>query len=240
MYGLISLLCLFFSLLFYSTSFAFLYLFLLLVIHIFLSIHADLPLESLLKKYANKDSRFVSVQGMKVHYRDQVKDGKEKEKDDLPVIVLIHGTGASLHTWEPWVKTLTEASFRVISLDLPGYGLTGPHPTNIYSQTLYASFLAEFFTALGVKKVFALAGNSLGGRIAIQYTVDNPLVVERVILVDSVGPYINDKKRGQLSPVVPLLKILPVSLKRLFLYYLPRFLIESGLRNAYYNPKRVF
>ena len=69
----------------------------------------DLPLDYLEKKYAGPDSRFTHVQGMRVHYRDQGQG---------PVLVLLHGTAASLHTWDGWVEALA-SDFRVVRMDLP-------------------------------------------------------------------------------------------------------------------------
>ena len=76
----------------------------------------DIPLEELEKLYTDEYSHFMEVNGLRVHYRD-VGSG--------PVIVLVHGIMSSLQTWDGWSRQL-EKSYRVISLDVPGYGLTGP------------------------------------------------------------------------------------------------------------------
>ena len=78
----------------------------------------DIPVSELKIKYTNQFSKFIQIDGMDVHYRDE---------GIGQVIVLLHGTGASLHTWDKWTKELKK-KYRVIRLDLPAYGLTGPHP----------------------------------------------------------------------------------------------------------------
>ena len=91
----------------------------------------DKTLEELAPKYAEEPSQFMALNGMKIHYRDE---------GDGPVIVLIHGTGASLHTWEDWTKALVK-NYRVIRLDLPAYGLTGQDPQKRYSSKDYVEFV---------------------------------------------------------------------------------------------------
>ena len=78
----------------------------------------DLPLDVLKERWAPEPSKFLELDGMQVHYRDE-----GPAADPVPV-VLIHGTGNSLHTWEGIVSAL-KIDRRVISFDRPGYGLTG-------------------------------------------------------------------------------------------------------------------
>lgn len=128
--------------------------------------HRDIPLNELKLKYANKDSSFMSVNGMDVHFRDE-----GNQSDSIP-IVLIHGTGASLHTFDVWADSLKQSK-RVIRMDLPAYGLTGPFPDGNYSMTHYTAFLKDFLSALGIEHC-VLAGNSLGGEIAWNFTLEQP------------------------------------------------------------------
>jgi pimeloyl-ACP methyl ester carboxylesterase len=81
----------------------------------------DRPVSELTARWAPPPSTFIEVAGMKVHMRD------EGVRDDPSPIVLLHGTAASLHTWEGWVEALKNRR-RVIRFDLPGFGLTGPSP----------------------------------------------------------------------------------------------------------------
>src|ERR1035437_1023320 len=95
----------------------------------------DVPVDSLKTRWAAPPSTFISVQGMQVHIRD------EGPRDDSTPLVLIHGTSASLHTWDGWVRALSKQR-RVIRFDLPGFGLTGPTPDGDYSLERYTHFVA--------------------------------------------------------------------------------------------------
>ena len=97
-------------------------------------ISPDKTLEELAPKYAAQPSQFMTLNGMKIHYRD--------EGAGTP-IVLIHGTGASLHTWNDWTKDLVK-DYRVIRLDLPAYGLTGKDPKKRYTSKDYVDLLDAF------------------------------------------------------------------------------------------------
>ena len=106
-------------------------------------------------KYASPASQFVDVGGgLTMHVRDE-------GKRDGPVLVLLHGSNASLHTWEPWVAQLKD-KYRIISLDQIGHGLTGPNPTGQYDGAAFVGTLDALINRLGVTR-FALAGNSMGG-----------------------------------------------------------------------------
>jgi len=119
------------------------------------NIARDIPLEELKTEFKNKNSRFVEVDGTFVHYVD--------EGDGIPII-LLHGTGASLHTWDLWAERLKD-KYRVLRITLPGFGLSGPRSDKKYKIKDYVNLLESFVEKIGVKK-FYLAGNSLGGSIA--------------------------------------------------------------------------
>ena len=116
---------------------------------------------------------------MDVHYRDE-----GNPKHSVP-IVLLHGTGASLHRFDDWTAKLKH-DYRVVRMDLPAYGLTGPFPDRNYSIDNYVDFLEHFLTARGIKKCI-LAGNSLGGSIAWNFTIKYPEMVDKLILIDAAG-----------------------------------------------------
>ncbi len=136
------------------------------------SVTRDIPLDKLEARYADEHSRFVEIGGLRVHYRDQ---------GSGPVLVLLHGTGASLHTWDGWVDEL-QADYRIIRLDLPAFGLTGPRDDRDYRISAYVDFLHAFTGELGLDS-FALAGNSLGGHIAWRYALEHPSRVSDMVLV---------------------------------------------------------
>ena len=116
------------------------------------------------------------MDGLSVHYRDEGAG---------PPLLLLHGTGSSLHTWDAWTDAL-RGHFRVIRMDLPGFGLTGPNRDDDYRIERYVEFVEAFRRRLGLES-FALAGNSLGGEIAWSYTVAHPDRVSALVLVDPAG-----------------------------------------------------
>jgi pimeloyl-ACP methyl ester carboxylesterase len=139
----------------------------------------DRSVESLRERWAAPPSQFLRIDGMQVHLRDV------GPRDDPLPIILLHGTGASLHTWQGWVDELSAAR-RVITVDLPGYGLTGPEPSGDYSNPRYVRFVTALADALGVAR-FVLGGNSMGGEIAWETAVAHPARVVKLVLVDAGG-----------------------------------------------------
>jgi pimeloyl-ACP methyl ester carboxylesterase len=140
---------------------------------------SDKSLDELKAKYANAASAFIKVDGMDVHYRDE-----GNTADSLPV-VLLNGTGASLHTFDVWTAILKKEK-RVIRMDLPAFGLTGPFPSHNYSIDNYVNFIHHFLLTKGIAKCI-LGGNSLGGQIAYRFTIVHPLMVDKLILIDAAG-----------------------------------------------------
>ncbi len=186
----------------------------------------DIPIEVLKEKYAPNPSQFVSVMSMDVHFRDE-----GNISDSIPV-VLIHGTGASLHTWEECIAGLKD-SFRIITMDLPAYGLTGPNPDRNYSMAFYVEFLNEFLTHKGVNRCI-LGGNSLGGAIAWNYTHRYPDQVEKLILINSAGyPIVSESQ-----PIAFTLAKIPL-INKLLNNVTPRFLAQKSVENVYADPSKI-
>lgn len=186
----------------------------------------DRSAEDLGTRWATQPSQFVMVDGMKVHVRD------EGPRDDPNPIVLLHGTSSSLHTWDGWARVL-QATHRVIRVDLPGFGLTGPTPDGNYRMPVYSRFVASLMDTLQVQRA-VLAGNSLGGYVAWKTAVDYPDRVSKLILVDSAG-------YATTAASVPIgfkLAQIPM-LSGLMANILPRRVIESSLRNVYGDPSKI-
>jgi len=122
-----------------------------------------------------------SVESLTERYRVDGMSAHVAVEGSGPALVLLHGTGASLHTWNGWVETLAGDC-----MDLPGFGLTGPQPAGDYSIDAYVQFIDAVTRRLGIDD-FHLAGNSLGGRIAWNYAVTHPERVNRLILFDASG-----------------------------------------------------
>ena len=140
-------------------------------------------------KYGGPPSQFVAIgNGVTVHLRDE-------GPKDAPAIILLHGSNADLHTWEPWVQAL-KGQYRVIRFDQVGHGLTGPDPKHDYSRDNYVADILEVADALGLKQ-FVLGGNSMGGKHALAFAVAHPERLTGLVLVDgSGGPMLKlDRKK---------------------------------------------
>ena len=185
-------------------------------------VYIDISVDDLKKEYANEQSKFVEIDGMQVHYRD--------EGIGFP-IVLIHGTASSLHTWNDWTTELTK-NYRVIRMDIPAFGLTGPNRNADYSIKSYTQFLHQFLMKINIQK-FHLAGNSLGGNIAWNYAAEYPDKIEKLILVDASGLPTNKPQ-----PAIFKMAKTPV-LSSLFLYVTPKFFVKKNMKEVYGDDAKV-
>ena len=190
----------------------------------------DRAVETLVARWAPAPSNFIEVRGQLVHLRDE-----GPREDPLP-IVLVHGTSASLHTWEGWVRTL-RTQRRVITFDLPGFGLTGPfagqyEPDNYQGDT-YARFVLDLLDTLKIERV-VLGGNSLGGEVAWRTAFVAPQRVAALILVDAAGPPFTPQQ----VPLGLQLARTPL-LGRVAEWALPRALVAQSVASVYGDPARV-
>lgn len=186
----------------------------------------DRSVDELRARWAQPPSRFLEVEGLQVHLRD------EGPRDDPRPIILLHGTSASLHTWDGWVQAL-KAQRRIIRFDLPGFGLTGPFPDGDYRPAHYLRFMGALLDKLGIARC-VLAGNSFGGQVAWLTALADPQRVEKLILVDSAGyPF-----QSSSVPIGFRIARIPV-LNQLLRMILPRSLVEASVRNVYGDPGKV-
>jgi pimeloyl-ACP methyl ester carboxylesterase len=183
----------------------------------------DVSVDSLKRQYTDSNSHFMSVDGLEVHYKD--------EGSGTPII-LLHGTSASLHTWDGWTKELTKNNYRVIRMDLPAFGITGANKDNLYDLPSYSKFLTDFVNQLELDK-FILAGNSLGGSISWHYTSSNPEKVQKLILLDPAG-FPSKKER----PLVFELAEIPI-LNQILKHITPKSLIKDNLEQVYFDDSKV-
>ena len=186
----------------------------------------DRPVAELQRRWAPAPSQFLEIAGMKVHVRD------EGPRDDPHPLVLIHGTAASLHTWDGWAQSL-RGTRRVIRFDLPAFGLTGPQPQNDYSIAAYVRLVGHVMDTLGIQK-FVLAGNSLGGQIAWGTALAMPGRVSKLVLVDSAGYPLQSTS----VPIGFRIARTP-GLRVLMEHVLPRGVVDSSVRNVYGDPSKV-
>ncbi len=186
-----------------------------------LNVTRDIPLEDLQTEFKKKNSRFVEVDGTFVHYVD--------EGEGIPII-LLHGTGSSLHTWDLWAERLKN-KYRVLRITLPGFGLSGPRFDKKYKIKDYVNLLENFVEKIGVEK-FHLVGNSLGGSIAWLYSSFYDKKVNKLVLINSSG--------FELDEVPFVIKIA----RNNYLNFLikktsPKYLIKKSLKEVYYNDKLI-
>jgi pimeloyl-ACP methyl ester carboxylesterase len=180
----------------------------------------DMPAATLKAKYSSPASQFITIEpGLTVHVRD------EGPRDGLPVI-LVHGSNASLQTWEPWVKRLSDR-YRIISLDLPGHGLTGPSPTRDYTLAGFDRVVHDVAAKLGVDR-FVIAGNSMGGGVAWSYAAANPDQVIGLILVDAAGA---PSKTPADLPIAFQIARMP-GVRDVAKYITPRSMVEKSLHQT--------
>jgi pimeloyl-ACP methyl ester carboxylesterase len=148
---------------------------------------------------------------------------------DAPAVILLHGFGSSLDTWEPWARVLS-AKYRVIRFDLPGFGLSGADPTGDYTDAREIKILVDLMDQLGVARA-GLIGNSLGGRIAWNFAALHPDRVTRLVLVSPDG-FASPGFAYGVAPKTPLMmRALP--------YVAPRGLLKANLAAAYADPKHL-
>jgi len=186
----------------------------------------DKSVQQLSGRWAQSPSQFIAVDGMQVHLRD------EGPRDDPVPLVLLHGTSASLHTWDGWAQSLS-GTRRVIRFDLPAFGLTGPQPQNDYSIAAYVRLVGHVMDTLGIQK-FVLAGNSLGGQIAWGTALAMPERVSKLVLVDSAGYPLQSTS----VPIGFRIARTP-GLRVLMEHVLPRGVVDSSVRNVYGDPSKV-
>ena len=185
----------------------------------------SLPPELLIARYTNAKSEFIDVSGARAHVRDQGND------DGTPV-VLIHGANASLQVWEGWARALGEKA-RLISVDLPGHGLTGSWPRGQYTVEAYADFIEALVEILKLDH-FVLVGHSLGGAVAWHFAVTRPNRVSQLILVDSAGyaPAGGELRWPTRVARMPLVGDIGI-------YFKPELWVRETLLQAYADPSQV-
>lgn len=199
---------------------------LLLILSVaFIGVVEDIPVQQLIAKYRYPDSKFIVIDDVNVHYRESNPSGQE-------TVLLLHGAGASLHTWDAWQRVLAKR-YRVVSVDLPAFGLTGPFPHHDYGHDRMMAFMDALHVQLGLKQTH-LVGNSLGGLYAWQYAQHAPERVTTLILLSPGGlDYdVADAKAFDLG-----LKLAKWPLTSwLSWVYTPKSVVEQSLANVYARP----
>jgi pimeloyl-ACP methyl ester carboxylesterase len=174
-------------------------------------------------KYGGPPSQFVDLGGaLTVHLRDE-------GPRDAPVILLLHGANASLHTWDQWTRTLS-TKYRVVRFDQIGHGLTGPNPTARYDAEAFTGTVNAVMNRLGIK-TFVIGGNSMGGWVSWEYARRHPDRLRGMVLVDAFGA------KPKVEPKLPIgfrIARTPV-LRNAVLHFTPRSVVEKSLQQSVSN-----
>jgi pimeloyl-ACP methyl ester carboxylesterase len=187
---------------------------------------SDRSAKEMEKTYADTSSRFLNIMGMRVHYRF------EGNPADSTPLVLVHGTSSSLHTWDSIVPGF-RSNRRILRMDLPGFGLTGPSPDHVYSLDAYHRMLDSLFDQLGIRRCI-LGGNSLGGLIAWTYALHDSSRVKGLVLIDAAG-YPRGKEAGNIGFKLAAMP----GVGRVLSKFTPRILIQKSLEGSYGNPALI-
>jgi pimeloyl-ACP methyl ester carboxylesterase len=170
--------------------------------------------------YLQSPADLVEVAGQRLH----VRDSGARQADNT--VVLIHGFGASLHTWEPWAQALA-GTHRVVRFDLPGSGLSDPDPTGDYSDARTLVLLLALMDRLGIARA-DVVGHSIGGRIAWTFAAHHPQRVRRLVLLSPDGfasPGVDYGRKPEVPAALALMR-----------YVLPKPLLRMNLEPAYADP----
>jgi pimeloyl-ACP methyl ester carboxylesterase len=175
---------------------------------------------ALIARYSDGKSRFVDLgEGLRVHVRV---DGPA----DAPVMLLIHGSNASLHTWAGWTERLA-GRYRLVAIDLPGHGLTGAHPRRDYREEMFIEVIDRVVDRLGLPPAI-VAGNSMGGELAWKYARAHPQQVRGLVLIDASGAPGAFPDHASIGHSM----MRSAALRPVLRHLTPRILIEQSLKDS--------
>jgi pimeloyl-ACP methyl ester carboxylesterase len=172
--------------------------------------------------YATPDSRFAVIDGVKIHYKDQ---------GHGPAVLLIHGSMGDTIDWDGWVDVLSPR-YRVIRIDLPGFGLSGEIANGNYSIDRDLSLIDGLMDTLGAE-TFAIVGVSYGGPVAFRYAATRTDRVSALIIMNSAGVEMGkqavDKKTGKGQFYASISSDAPLT----------RAFMEAALARSFADPARI-
>lgn len=148
--------------------------------------------------------------------------------ETAPVLILVHGFSHSLESWDAWAADLS-ADYRVVRMDLPGHGLTGPDPQARYSVPQTVEFVDGLMDALDIPDA-TLVGNSLGGLVSWRLAVAHPDRVNRLVLLAPGGYSINGVTEEPVDVPIPV---------RFFLTQAPEPVINAATQALFADPARM-
>ena len=182
----------------------------------------DLERAELTKRYGAPPAQSIAVDGLTVYYKDS-------GPKNAPVLLFLHGFGSSLQTWDDWSAKL-DPQYRVIRLDLPGFGLTGAHPAQDYSEATDVAILTHFVDKLGLNQ-FSVIGHSMGGKMAWALAASQPERVQALVLMAPDGfPELKDigSKPYEVPAIMGLIQ-----------YFLPKYFVQKSIEPAFADPQML-
>lgn len=133
---------------------------------------SDLFSDALLEqRFAPPPSQFIEIDGVRLHWRDEGRG---------PPLLLLNGHLGSLHMWDAWMPSLRR-HFRVLRVDYPPYGLSGPTKDNRYDTARAAGWVRQLVDRLQLPRVH-IGGTSNGALVALFFAIENPQRVDRLVL----------------------------------------------------------
>ncbi|NKB44352.1 MAG: alpha/beta fold hydrolase [Alphaproteobacteria bacterium] len=188
--------------------------------------YRDISADALIVKYSSPDSKFLSIDGVRFHYRDE-------GPRDAPAVLLVHAHWASLIMWDEWASALSN-EYRVVRFDMAGHGLTGIDPSGDYTLERGVELLEKFNKALDLER-FDIVGTSLGGTHAIHYTIKNPEHVDRLVLLNPGALNAGVRGRDTASALPWWIDALTLITPQSFF----QFMLEGGYGDSNAVPKVV-
>jgi pimeloyl-ACP methyl ester carboxylesterase len=182
----------------------------------------DVPRASLEARYLDSPADLRSVGPWQLHVR-------QSGPPDAPAVVLLHGFGSSLQTWDVWAKGLA-TTHRVVRIDLPGSGLSPPDPAHDYRDERSLDMLMALMDSLGLQRT-SLVGHSMGGRIAWTFAAKFPERVDKLVLVAPDGFASFGFEYGKPMEVPATLGLMR--------HVLPKPLLRMNLKSAYARPEAL-
>lgn len=180
----------------------------------------DLPREEVEALYLRDPGDYREIAGQRLHVRVE---------GEGPAVVLIHGFGSSLLTWDAWARDLA-TDHRVVRFDLPGHGLSGPAPDDDYGIDRSVALIGALLDALGLERA-TLVGNSLGGLAAWRFAAARPDRVEKLVLIAAGGFVPPGAAYGQRIEVPPAFRAMRS--------VLPESMVRASLASMYGDPARL-
>ncbi|HWU01575.1 MAG TPA: alpha/beta hydrolase [Novosphingobium sp.] len=190
----------------------------------------SISLPELRARYGTPASRYVMVDGVELSLRDE--GPRTVDGQDAPVLMLIHGHYQSLRLWDAWAGPLAR-HMRVIRIDMPPYGLSGPDPSGRYSPQRVEQLIERLAAQMHLRH-FAIGGISTGSAIAMRYTLAHPGQIDRLVLVNAplvpIAPSMQPKSSWVMTQLESWV-FRPIWRPRWFYAYL--------LRRLFADPARV-